>query len=237
MVGHHRRFNSYFIAAKRAIESNSLGRVIAINGLWTAYKPASYFAPPAGWRASSIGGPVYINLIHEVDLLQYLVGPIVRVHAEKTLTQRENHEAEEGAAIVFRFSSGSVGTFLLSDAVPSPYNFEAGTGENPTIPLAKQDAYRIFGSEACLSVPDLTRWSYDGAKEKSWTERMMSERLGIDEDAVPFDLQIAHLVRVVRGEEQPSCTGQAGLQALMVCDAVKRSLQSGTTIDLRPSNL
>lgn len=183
MVGHHRRFNPFVITAKRAIETNSLGRIIAINGLWTTYKPASYFAPPAEWRASSNGGPVFINLIHEVDLLQYLVGPIVRVHAEKTVTQRENHEAEEGAAVVFRFASGCVGTFLLSDAVPSPYTFEAGTGENPTIPLTKQDFYRIFGTEACLSVPDLTRWSYAGAREKSWTEKMKYERMRIDEDA------------------------------------------------------
>lgn len=34
--------------------------------------------------------------------------------------------------MTFRFKSGVVGTFILSDNVPSPYNFESGTGESYT---------------------------------------------------------------------------------------------------------
>jgi hypothetical protein len=45
--------------------------------------------------------------------------------------------------------------------VPSPYSFEAGTGENPIVPKQGEDFYRIFGSNATLSVPDMTRWSYE----------------------------------------------------------------------------
>lgn len=230
LIGHHRRFNRYMITTKRLLSSHSLGRIVAVSGLWTLYKPPSYFDAPTEWRRTSSGGPILINLIHEIDILHHLLGPIVRVSAEATPSQR-GHEAEEGAAILLRFASGAVGTFVLSDAVPSPFNFEAGTGENPTIPKMGQDIYRIFGTEACLSVPDMRLWSY-GQGEKSWTSGMKEEVVSVEEMRVPFELQVEHLVRVVRGVEAPSCSGLDGLRAVVVCDAVKRALETGEAVDV-----
>lgn len=155
LVGHHRRFNPYVTATKRVLTRNAIGRPIAISGLWCAYKPAPYFDPPSDWRADPAnGGAVLINLIHEVDTLQFLFGAITRVCAEQTASQR-GHGVEEGAAILLRFASGVVGTCLLSDANPSQHSFESGTGENPSIPRAGKDFYRIFGSEGTFSVGDI----------------------------------------------------------------------------------
>lgn len=227
LIGHHRRFNPYVIATKQALPS--LGRIIAVNGLWTIYKPKEYFDPPTVWRRLATAGPILLNLIHEVDILHHLFGPIVRVHAEETASQR-GYPAEEGAAIILKFANGIVGTFLLSDAVVSPHNFEAGTGENPMIPWVGQDVYRIFGSEKSLSVPDMTLWSYDG--KRSWTEKIGSETLEVPDMDIPFALQIEHFVKVIRGEEKPSCSGTDGLRALAVCDAIKRALQEKRPVDV-----
>lgn len=246
LVAHHRRFNPYVRKTKQILDSGSLGTPIAVNGLWTLYKPPSYFAPPTDWRRNrSSGGVIPINLVHDIDTLQYLFGPITRVHAEKTPAQRPSppHEVEEGAALILRFASGVVGTFLVCDATPSPYNFEMGTGENPLIPSPppegdkggsgrRADFYRIFGSEACLSVPDMTRWSYDGRGEKSWNEELVVERFEIDAKAKPFDLQLEHFVQVIQGREVPRCSGEDGLRALMVCEGVRRALETGEAVDL-----
>ena len=239
LVGHHRRFNPYVLKTKELVSSGSLGQVIAVNGLWTTFKPPSYFAPPADWRQSrSTGGVIPINLIHDIDILHYLFGPIERVYAERTRPQRPSppHDAEEGAAITLKFESGIVGTFLLCDATPSPHNFEAGTGENPMIPQTGEDTgsdfYRIFGSEASLSVPDMRRWSYDGREEKSWTQTLVMERFKV-KTATPFDLQLAHFVDVIQDKADPSCSGVEGLKALVVCEAVQRALESNQPVDLR----
>jgi predicted dehydrogenase len=62
----------------------------------------------------------------DIDLLHYVLGPTVRVHAEKSVSRRkhagqdENDQAEEGAALILKFASGALGTFLLSDSVASP---------------------------------------------------------------------------------------------------------------------
>lgn len=251
LVGHHRRFNPYVRATKSILESGSLGRPIAINGLWTIYKPATYFEGNGSWRASAeTGGVIPINLVHDIDLLHHFFGPIIRVQAEKILPQRSgsnpSHTADEGAALTFRFASGVVGSFLVSDATPSPHNFETGTGENPMIATSPikigesgdacagdgSDFYRIFGSDASLSVPDLTRWSYDGYAEKSWENQLKVEKIGLPDNEAPFDLQLAHFVDVIRGNAEPSCSGEEGLRALVVCEAVKKAMSTGMPVEI-----
>ncbi|OCL08936.1 NAD(P)-binding protein [Glonium stellatum] len=231
LIGHHRRFNPCVITTKQLLPS--LGRIVALNGLWTTYKPEEYFDPPTEWRRLETAGPIFINLIHDIDVLHHLFGPITRIHAEQTLNQR-GHPAEEGAAIILRFANGAIGTFLLSDAVPSPYNFEAGTGENPMIACTGQDFYRVFGTEAALSIPDMHRWRYVEGK-KSWAENITAEKLEVDDMKIPFELQVEHFVRVVRGQEEPSCSGNDGLRAVIVCEAVKRALKEGGTVDITES--
>ncbi|KAI0167776.1 hypothetical protein BJ166DRAFT_520645 [Pestalotiopsis sp. NC0098] len=234
LVGHHRRFNPYMVAAKSIVSSGSLGRIIGINGLWALHKPQEYFEAPTDWRQGSTGGVVLINMVHEVDLLHYLFGPIASVHAEKTISQR-GHAAEEGAAITLRFKSGTVGSFFICDNAPSPWNFESGTGENPLIPKTGQDFYRIFGTDASLSVPDMTVWSYKGT-QKSWHSEIVSEKSSVA-DGVPFELQVDHFTRVVRGEEAPNCTVQAGLAALIMCQAIKEALEDNSTVQIEEYSL
>ncbi|KAH8807518.1 quinate utilization oxidoreductase QutH [Xylogone sp. PMI_703] len=200
LVGHHRRFNPYIIQTKKLIESNILGRIIAINGLWTLYKPDSYYLPPTEWRQSSTAGVT------------------------------RGYEADEGAALIFRFESGAVGTFLVCDAAPSPFNFEAGTGENPTIPKVGKDFYRIFGTDGSLSVPDMAVYSYRESTEKNWTQKLGMEIKDVNEDIVPFDEQVENFAEVIRGAKEPVCDGMEGLRALILCEAVKRAMEVGGVI-------
>lgn len=230
LVGHHRRFNPYLLSAKSAIDSGKLGKLIAVQGTWCLSKPSSYFAGNGEWRRGSTGGVVLINLIHEIDLLQYLLGPIVLVSALET-TKTRGYEAEEGAAILLRFKSGVVGTFLLCDAVPSPWNFESGTGENPTIPHVEKEEgaggfYRIMGTEASLSVPDLKIW------KGGWTEALQSEELEVQREKVPFDTQVQHFWEVVREGKRPNCSAEEALSAMVVCEAVKRSMATGAAMEI-----
>jgi predicted dehydrogenase len=242
LIGHHRRFNPYMIKAKQIVESGSLGQIIAVSGLWTTFKPPDYFAPDTvQWRSSKKngGGVILINFIHEVDLLQHLLGPVTRIHAEKAISTRSKpndaEAAEEGAAITLRFASGVVGTFIISDNVPSPHSFEQGTGENPLLPFSGADVYRIFGTNGTLSFPDMIRSSYSDGK-KSWENKIAMQKQGVaNMDFAPFDSQLNHFVRVCRGQENPSCSGEEGLRALIVCEAVRKALEGdghGGTVEI-----
>lgn len=246
LTGHHRRFNPYVVATKRILsaaataERGSVGQVTAVSGLWALHKPDGYFDRPTEWRrGAEAGGPVLINLIHDIDVLHYLLGSKVKRVAAFEGPKRRGHEAEETGAILLHFESGVVATFVLSDAVVSPHAFEAGTGENPVITRTGRDFYRIFGTEGTLSVPDLRRSSYGEGDAKSWSNELVevTEKLEdwISEEEstmAPFELQVAHLVRVLRGEEQPRCTGEDGLAAVRVALAVKTALHTGATVDV-----
>ncbi|KAI1309808.1 hypothetical protein F5Y03DRAFT_347430 [Xylaria venustula] len=238
LVGHHRRFNPYIVAARKVLEASEsepdgegLGTVSAISGLWAAYKPEPYFAS-APWRRSRRqgGGPIMINFVHEVDNLQYLLGPISRVSAERIIGrssgsgERDPDAVEDGAAFTLRFASGAVGTFILADGVVSPHFFEAGTGENPMLPRVRRpcpgegdagkaerkeqedgepaDVYRIFGTNGTLSVPDMTFWSC-GDGPRSWESKLQVQRVELEDDPrVPFDRQLDHFIAVIREETQ-----------------------------------
>lgn len=230
LVGHHRRFSPWMIACKDVVNSGVLGQVTAVSGLWTTTKPISYFEGPLSWRASKSngGGVILINFIHEIDLMHHLFGPVVRIHAEKTISWRHigtSDAAEEGAAITLRFRSGVVGTFIVSDHVSSPHSFEQGTGENPILPRSGADVYRIFGTEGTLSFPDMTLSKYEG--EACWLAKIVQKKITVkDQQMAPFDTQLKHFAAVCRGDEEPSCSGKDGLRALMVCEAIRKAISN-----------
>jgi predicted dehydrogenase len=237
LVGHHRRFNPWVIACKDVVDSGVLGDITAVSGLWMSSKPAAYFEGPLSWRGnkSQGGGVVLNNFIHEIDLMHHLFGPVVRIHAEKTISRRAPNAmdaAEEGAAVTLRFESGVVGTFIMSDNVSSPHSFEQGTGENPNLPRTGLDVYRIFGTKGTLSFPDMTLSTYEG--DASWEKEMVIKKVMVkDRQVAPFDSQLKHFAAVCRGEEEPNCSGEHGLRALVVCEAIRKAIDGedgGATI-------
>lgn len=229
LIGHHRRFNPYIIALKRAVDSGLLGQIIAVNALWTTIKPREYFEGQNAWRSDKVhGGVVLINFIHDIDLMHHLFGPVTRVHAEQTFSQRSQavDAVEEGVALSLRFATGVVGGFIISDNVASPHSFEQGTGENPNLPASGLDVYRIFGSQGTLSFPHMS-WSSFRNVEPSWHNSMTCRTLEVENsDVPPLISQLDHFIDVCEGISSPTCTGEETLQALVVCEGIRSALSS-----------
>lgn len=232
LVGHHRRFNPYIVYAKQNLDK--VGEIIAVQGTWALRKDEQYFQKGL-WRTDRAtgGGPLMINLVHDIDLLQFLFGPLERVYAELVKKQRKHYpNVDEGAVLTLKFKSGVCGTFICSDNVSSPFNFEAGTGENPTVPKESEAVgfYRVFGSQGTLSIPDLNLFHQpDTAGTGSWLNEFTTEKI-VDEGLLhekPFDLQLDHFVDVIKGKEEPFCTADDGISALLCIDAVLRSIETG----------
>lgn len=247
LVGHHRRFHPSLATARQVIDAGQIGKITAISGSWTAKKNDGYFKV-ADWRysRSSGGGPIWTNFVHDIDVLHFLTGSrVVRLWATGTCNRRShtnipNHDlVEEGAAIMLKFANGVVGTFIVSDNVASPFGWEAATGDNPLYPPApvKIDSYRLFGTEGTLTEPDGTIWTYDAGdakkldKETGWNIPIRREELEC-EAKIPFREQVEHLVRVVKGEESPICSGEDGLAAVKVCEAVIEALNAGNGLPI-----
>ena len=69
LIGHHRRHSPLLDAAAKAVASGAIGNPVAVMGSALFYKPDDYF-DAAPWRRQAGGGPILINLIHDVDDLR-----------------------------------------------------------------------------------------------------------------------------------------------------------------------
>ena len=229
LTGHHRRHNPLIARAKQVIDEGRLGQITAVQGTCWLTKPDEYFQTE--WRRLKGAGPVYLNLIHDVDLLRHLCGDITSVHAMESNAVR-GHEVEETAAILLRFANGALGTVTVSDAVVAPWSWELTARENPAYPATPEDCYRIGGTQGALSLPNLSLWTCP--EDRSWWAPIAATKLpfGFDD---PLVRQVTQFAAVIRGEEKPLVSGLDGLAALRVIEAVKRSAETGQTITLPPS--
>ena len=226
LVGHHRRYNPTIGKAKEAIESGRLGTVLAAHSFFWLYKPDDYFEIP--WRREKGAGPVFLNLIHDVDNLRYLLGDVVSAQAYESNIFRSN-PVEETAAILLRFENGVLATISVSDAIVAPWSWELTSGENPVYPRTEESCYLIGGTRGSLAIPHLDFWH--SQDKRGWWEPIHRERLPVETED-PLALQIRHFCHVIRREQHPLVTGREGLDTLKVIIAVKESAATGQSVQI-----
>lgn len=223
LVGHHRRHSRVLEAARAVIASGRLGRIVAINGSATFHKPAGYFRD-GPWRTRRGGGPILINLVHEIDNLRMLLGEVDQVQAMSSNAAR-GFEVEDTAAIGLRFRNGALGTFLLSDTAASARSWEQTSGENTSYDRhADEDCYIIAGDRGSLNVPTMRLFTSVG--EPSWWSPMATEVLDRSVGD-PLARQLAHFCAVIRGDDEPRVSAADAARTLRVTLAVAESARRG----------
>ena len=228
LVGHHRRHNPLVQKTRELVGNGELGRLIGVSVMWALMKPDAYF--DVGWRRKPPGGgPLLINLIHDLDSLRFICGEIREVYAQTRATAR-GYDVEDSLSISISFDNGALGTVLASDAVPAAWSYEAATGENPYYFNTEENCYHFLGTAGSLAFPRMELWRYADPSRKGWQHPM--ERLRIEIDAVdPLKAQIEHFCRVVRGEEAPVVDARDAAQSLAVALAVQESALKGRPVN------
>lgn len=226
LVGHHRRHNPIIRRARAMIAEGALGRLTNATVLYTFYKPADYFE--MAWRREPGGGPVLINLIHEIDLIRHLCGEIVSVQAIASNAVR-GFDVEDSAAVLLRLANGALVTLNLSDTAAAPWSWDLASGESPNYPPqpAAVQTHFLSGTEGSLALPTLDHWHY--ASGKSWYAPITRDSVTV-ERGDPYRAQLAHLARVVRGEERPLITARDGALTLRATMAVHKAARTGQIV-------
>ena len=233
LVGHHRAHSLIMACAAQVIQAGQLGRLVTVAGSATFYKPDNYFAD-GPWRSQTGGGPILINMIHEVHNLRMLCGEITAVQAFASNAVR-GFAVEDTVAINLRFASGVLGTFMLSDTAAGARSWEQTSGENKDFPSYEdEDCYVISGTQGTLSVPTMRLKTYAQNEERSWWKPLMRSVVSIKNAvrADPIALQMEHFGAVVRGEVAPLVTVQDGLANLRVTEAISRAAKCGQIVQL-----
>ncbi|APX12929.1 Gfo/Idh/MocA family protein [Tateyamaria omphalii] len=226
LVGHHRRHNPLVARAYEIIAEGTLGTVTTVQGTCWLPKPESYYAQ--AWRQRAGAGPLFINLIHDIDLLMYLCGLISHVQAMESSAVRGT-EAEEVTVATLRFASGVLGTVNLSDVALGPWSWELTAGENPAYPKTDQSSYLIGGTKGSLSLPNLSLWTqHDGP---DWWAPIQQTRVPVPLSD-PLKSQIEHFAQVIRGKAEPLVSAADGLRAVQVIEAIKAAAGSGQIVSV-----
>jgi predicted dehydrogenase len=230
LVGHQRRHSLRVRTAKAWVAAGRIGTPVAAHAMATWLKPDDYFN--VAWRREPGGGPVLINLIHDIDMLRHLLcdmsGEVTSVQAVTSNAVR-GHAVEDTAAVILRFAGGAVATLVTSDATPAPWNYDLGAGELERFPPQDVDALWLCGTEGSLTLPQLQLWRYAGAR--GWAEPLTLERTA-PMRSDPYDEQLRHLRAVVEGRETPLCSGRDALATLHTARAVHEAAASGATVML-----
>lgn len=226
LVGHHRRHNPINARAREIVQSGKLGRLVSANVMATFLKPDGYF--DAAWRKQKGGGPILINLSHEIDMLRFFMGEIESVQAISSNAVR-GFEVEDTAAAVLRFANGALGTVVLSDSVTSPWCWDFCAGEQDVYPRQNVQSHFIGGTHGSLSLPDLALWNYHG--ERSWYAEMTRSQSFVHQGDA-YTRQLQHFKAVIEGREPPLCSALDGLRTMQALFAVAEAAQSGKTVHL-----
>ena len=224
LIGYHRRHNSIVSKVKSIISSGKLGDIVSANVLCWLYKHKEYYKET--WRTVKGAGPLGINLVHDIDLICYLLGPVQFVQAF-TSNKNRKYKVEDTAVVSLVFKSGALCTLNISDTIVAPWSYELTAGENPAYPITNQSAYMIGGTKGSLQFPNLKKWFYKN--ERSWWNKIL-----VKEDKKKYDNtlvnQIEHFSEVVLKKTKPKVNGNDGLASLKIFAAITKSSKIGKKV-------
>ena len=225
LVGHHRRHSPDMRQARRLVAEGALGDLVAVSGMCLVDKPQAYFGE--AWRREPGGGPILINLIHEIDCLRFICGEIRSVCAFASNRVR-GFSVEDTASMALEFESGALGTFILSDAVASPWAWEFTS--NQALYFPHQPGAHLFlgGRKASLSLSDMQLWRH--AREgESWQDPFVREfRPG--ERSSAYSNQLEHFIATIRREAEPISDADDATKTLAATLAVATAAAHGRPV-------
>jgi predicted dehydrogenase len=228
LIGHHRAHSPFMAKALEVVQSGKLGKLVAVMGSAMFVKPDQYFIDGA-WRKELGGGPILLNMIHEIHNLRMLCGEIASVQAFTSHATR-GFAVEDTVAINLRFASGALGTFMLSDCAASARSWEQTSGENTAYPsYDDEDCYVMTGTHGSLSVPTMRIKSYARDEDRSWWkpfEMSVAEMQRSD----PITHQMEHFGALVRGEAKPIVSALDGMQNLKMTEAIVLAAKTGQVV-------
>lgn len=214
------RRNSTLQLLKRAVSEKRFGKIhlVQLNVFWT--RPQSYY-DQAKWRGTweFDGGALMNQASHYVDLLDWLIGPVEKIHCMTSTTR--NIEVEDTGVLNVKWRNGALGSMSVT-MLTYPKNLEGSI-----IILGEKGTVRVGG----VAVNDIQIWQFEDAREYDQKIQCANyETTSVYGFGHP--LYYKNVVEVMRGEAEPETDGREGLKSLELLIASYRSARDGKTVSL-----
>ena len=227
LVGFQFRYHPTLNKARELIQSNALGKVLAVHAHWGEYLPQWH--PWEDYRQSyaarsELGGGVIVTLTHPLDYLRYLVGEIESLWSFNGHISPLEINVEDVAEIGLKFANGAVGGVHVNYFQRPPVHRLEILATDGTLRWDNADGILYFyQSPASFG-------SYSDNPPAPLMESF-SPPEGFERNQL-FVAQTRHFIEVVRGESDPLCTLGDGVQALRLALAAYRSQETGQVVKL-----
>lgn len=199
------------------VRGGGLGRVLLASARVKWHRPPEYYSA-SRWRGTKAldGGAALVNQgIHTVDLLLWLLGPVVRVRG-LTATLLHAIEGEDVALALLRFASGAVGTLEATTVAFPGYPRRAEISGTEGTVVVEGD--RVVAADLRTPAPGLVSAGDEGAASAS---------TAVVSDAAPHRRMIEDFARAIATGAIPACDGREGLRSLAVVEAVYAAAARG----------
>ena len=209
LVGFQFRYHPSLRKAAELLADGVVGRPVSFRTHWGEYLPAWH--PWEDYRKSysarkDLGGGVVLTLTHPLDYLHWLFGEIGALWSFAGQFSDLELEVVDTAEIGLRFASGVVGSVHL--------NYTQRPPRHQMEIVCTEGTIRFDNAGAALEV--------FSAATGEWQAHPLPD--GFERDDL-FRAQMAHFVRVAKGEEMPVCTLHDGEVALQMALAAHRSAE------------
>jgi predicted dehydrogenase len=211
-IGHKKRFIPPLLRLKELTE----GEFGPIQYMVHRYPHPGMSNKDWFWAEDDGGGPILENAVHAADILGFLMGDVDRVYAEGgTFFAPHRKPQIDCAMFTLRFKSGAIGVVNAGMVSMGGFSFE--------------DFY-VANENGVAEVTG----RFDNAETLRYSFRNDPET--VQEENHPnfdsFRAEIEHFIRCVQTGSEPRASGEAGMKAVAICRAVKRSAEIGEPVEL-----
>jgi UDP-N-acetyl-2-amino-2-deoxyglucuronate dehydrogenase len=207
------RFNPPVQKLRRALEEGRFGKLTHASAVVRWFRPQDYY-DQASWRGTWAmdGGCLMNQSIHNIDLLQWMMGPVESVFGY-TANNFRKIEAEDVGVAVLKFKNGALGVIEASTTI-YPENLEetlAIFGEKGTVMLGG------------IAVNKIETWKFADSQD---------ENLEMEQQDVPnvygfgHDALIEDFIQAVIEDRRPYIDGREGIKSLRIVLGIYHSATS-----------
>lgn len=211
-IGHKKRFVPPLLRLKELTE----GAFGPIRYMVHRYPHPSMSNKDWLWAEDDGGGPILENAVHAADILGFLMGDVERVYAEGgTLFALHRKPQIDCAMFTLRFKSGAIGVVNAGMVSMRTFSFEDFYAAN------ENGVAEVTGG---FDSADTLHYSFRNDPE-DWREENYP-------NFDSFQAEIDHFVECIQTGSEPRASGEAGMKAVAICRAVKRSAEIGEPVVL-----
>ncbi len=215
---------------RRAIDGGKIGTPALGTVLMLGWRDEAYYRSDA-WRGSwkGEGGGVLVNQApHQLDLLQWFMGPVVELFGIWSNLNHPFIEVEDTAVAVLRFASGAIGNIVVSNSQkPGIYGKVHVHGTNGSTVGVQTDGGAMFiaGMTTVTEPPVNDLWTVPGEEGQldAWRADDTEHFQSIDPTRYYHRLQIADFLQSIITDREPMITGEEARKTVEIFTAIYRS--------------